>query len=123
MREKALQFYRKGCNCSQSILKAACIRFHAPISQQVLKMCSPVSTGFGTGCICCALIGAIMAFGLFFDEVTAKRLRIQLLDEFQQQYGSLNCATLSKNGMNESVCEKIIGDIADMLEDIISRCK
>ncbi|MDR3239058.1 MAG: C-GCAxxG-C-C family protein [Clostridiales bacterium] len=123
MREKALAFYREGYNCSQSILKAAEALYAVPMPEQSVDMCCCVNMGLGTGGLCCALIGSVMLFGLMFDEDEAKKLRIELMDMFYQQYGSLNCCLLSANGTNTTACEKIIADAAGMTQQIIEESR
>lgn len=119
MKQKAIYYYREGYNCSQCLLKACEQTFNIPISKQTYGMCSAVSNGFGIGGMCSVLIAAIMVFGLLFNESTAKRMRLQLLNRFSAAYSSFNCCDLVKHRGAEKGCEVILGDIADMVESII----
>jgi C_GCAxxG_C_C family probable redox protein len=119
MREISIGFYKRGYNCSQAIIKAAEQRFGIYVPPQSIDLCKGVSNGLGAGNICCALIGAVMVFGLLYNEATVKSLRIKLLDAFQQTRGSLNCSVLTKRGRDSSVCESIVGDVAELTEEII----
>jgi C_GCAxxG_C_C family probable redox protein len=119
MREKAVEYYRKGYNCSQAVIKAAEHRFGIRVPAQSIDMCRGVNNGFGSGNICCALIGAVMVFGIMFSESKTKALRIKLLDAFAQRRGSLSCGALTRNGRDSSVCVGIVGDIAELTEEII----
>ena len=114
MRKLAIEYYRNGYNCSQCILKAASVKFNFSLSKYCLKMCSPVSNGFGIKSTCSVLIAAIMVLGVMFNETCAKRLRIRFLNDFATKHGSLNCAHLKKDR-----CEEIISSAADILEKII----
>ncbi len=117
LREKSIYYYKKGFNCSQCLLKACEQVYGINISKQSMKLCSAVNNGFGIGNICSVLISGIMIFGLLFDENTAKKLRIELLTKFKENH-SLNCISLKKE-FNANNCENIIGEIADIVENII----
>lgn len=115
MEKLALEYYKNGYNCSQCILKAAADRFDIVLPKKCLNMCRGINNGFGVGSVCSVLVAAIITLGLFFNEQSLKRVRINFLNDFNSKYGSLNCAQLkSKNN-----CEKIISDVAQILEKII----
>lgn len=118
MKDRALEYYYKGYNCSQCILKAAEQKYKIPISKQSLNLCTGVCNGFGTGGFCSVIAAGIMILGLLFDESTVKRLRIKMLDEFQNRYSSLNCAQL-KDKNKEYYCDKFIPEAADIIDNII----
>jgi len=117
MEKLAVEFFNEGFNCSQSILKAAEIIYNIKIPEASFNMCKGVGAGFGTGNFCCALVGAIMVFGLMFDEADMKYMRIKLLDLFLQKYGSTQCAILMKKTNDD--CEQVIRDIARIVQGII----
>lgn len=119
MKEQAIAFYRKGCNCSQCILKAAETVYNKPVPKQCYAMCQGVNTGFGIGGICSVLVAGVMVFGLFFNEETVKRLRIKLLTEFKRQHGGINCAELVRARGDSARCEAIVGQAADMIKKMI----
>ena len=117
MRDMSINYYRRGYNCSQSILKAAELVYDFKVPEQSFNMCKGIGSGFGAGNMCCGLVGGIMVFGMMFDEVVTKRMRIRLLDLFQQKYGSIQCAVLIKRMRDD--CEQIIGDVADFTRQVI----
>jgi len=117
MRKMSIEFYRKGFNCSQSILKAAEVTYNIKVPDQSFNMCKGIGSGFGAGNLCCALVGGVMVFGLMFDETVTKRMRIRLLDLFQQKYGSIQCAVLIKRMRDD--CEQVVGDVADFTQKVI----
>ena len=120
MKDKAVYYWKKGYNCSQCILKAAETVYDIQITDQCLDICSGITGGFGTGCICSVLIAGIMVLGLLFDELTVKRLRLQFLTEFTEKYGTLNCSSL-KNSRTNGACDGIISGAFKILDDIIQR--
>ena len=117
MQKLAVEFFRQGYNCSQSILKAAEILYNIKVPEESFNMCKGVGSGFGTGSLCCSLVGGIMVFGLMFDENTTKCMRIKLMDLFYQKYGSTQCGLLLK--LMKDDCERIIADAAYMTNQII----
>ncbi len=118
LKKKTLFFYNKGYNCSQCLLKAAEEVYGVIISKQGVDMCSAINTGFGIGGICSIIVSAVMLFGIMFDEESAKRLRIKLLNEFYAQHKSLNCIKLKGEGVNG--CTEVIGNTADIVEKLIN---
>ncbi len=118
MKDKVLNYYYQGYNCSQCILKAAEQKYKIPISNQSIKLCNGVCNGFGVGGICSVIVAGIMVLGLLFDEKTVKRLRLKFITEFQDKFSVLNCSQL-KEKMGEYSCDKLILEAADLIDKII----
>jgi|GEM_PF-267245 len=119
MEKEALNYFEQGCNCSQCIIKALESYYNLNIDQQCVAMCSAVNSGFGVGGMCSLLTAGIMSFGLLFDEATAKRLRMKLLNEFTDQYDSINCGALIRDQQDENGCKQLICDVAGLIRRII----
>jgi len=120
MKDKALEYYRQGYNCSQCILEAAKQKYKIPISDQSIKLCNGVCNGFGVGGICSVIVAGIMVLGLLFDEKTVKRLRLKLITEFQNKFSYINCSQL-KESMGKYSCDKFITEAADLIDKIIEQ--
>ncbi len=120
MKDKALEYYNRGYNCSQCILKAAKQKYKIPISDQSIKLCNGVCNGFGVGGICSVIVAGIMILGLLFDEKTVKRLRLKLITEFQNKFSYINCSQL-KEKMGKYSCDKFITEAADLIDKIIEQ--
>ena len=120
MRDKAIFYYRQGFNCSQCILKAVEAVYGLPVSRQCVGVCAGVCTGFGVGGMCSVLIAGVMALGLLFDEQTVKRLRIRLFMMFGEAHKSMDCAVLKQGRTDGTACEKLVAEVAGMLETIIA---
>lgn len=116
MKEKALRYYKQGYNCSQCILKAVEHKYNISVPKQCYSMCRAINNGLGIGGMCSVLTAGIMVFGLLYDDMTAKRLRMKLLGMFQEKYGALECGVLKRG---RSGCDEIIADIASMIDNII----
>ncbi len=119
MKEKALQYYRQGYNCSQCILKAVEFKYKIPISKQCLSLCSTVNTGFGIGGMCSVLVAGIMVLGLLFDDSNAKRLRMKLLSQFKENYRTFNCQDLIKGRNSDRACDQLVYEVAGLIESVI----
>lgn len=120
MKDKVLNYYYQGYNCAQCILKSAEQKYRIPISKQSLNLCCGLNNGFGIGGFCSVIVAGIMILGLLFDDKTVKRLRIQLMNAFQDKYSSLNCAEL-RNKKGEFYCEKFIPEAAEIIDNIIEQ--
>ena len=118
MKNAVLKYYLKGYNCSQCILRAAEDAYGVNISKSSIKMCQGITTGFGIGGMCSALIACIMVLSLMFDEVAVKRLRLDLLNRFQEKHGTLNCGKLKAERKGKQ-CENLISEIAEIMDDLI----
>jgi len=118
MKNKVLEYYYQGYNCSQCILKAAEQKYKIPISKQTLNLCKGVNNGFGIGGFCSVITAGIMILGLLFDEETVKLTRLKLINEFQEKYSSLNCSQIKKS-KGEGSCEIFIVEAADIIDRII----
>lgn len=123
LKKKALYFYNNGYNCSQCLLKGAEQIYGIVISEQAMRMCSAINTGFGIDSICSVLVSGIMLFGIMFDDETAKRLRIKLLDEFHSNHNTMSCGKLNNSKYNNGGCLEVIGAVADIVENIIKNEK
>ncbi|MDR1687678.1 MAG: C-GCAxxG-C-C family protein [Clostridiales bacterium] len=119
MRNKAAQYFMSGYNCSQCVLMAARDVYGIKADDDMISSLSGVCLGFGTGCICGLLVGAVMVFGLLTDESGTLRARIKLLDIVSQKYGgSVRCPSL-KNEQLSGNCEVLVSEISGIIENII----
>lgn len=110
----AIQYYRKGFNCSQCIIKACSDKYNLKLPKECLDMCKGVYNGFGTGGICSVLVACIMIISFMYPEDVAHR-RILVIDGFVQKMGSINCGSI-----REQNCENVINNACDILEEVIS---
>jgi len=116
----AIQYRHQGYNCSQCIVRAAESVYKISVSRQVYQSCQGINAGLGVGEICVVLLAGIMVFGLLFDEITTKKMRLKLLTRFAEKHPSTSCSALIKARRNDMACENLIGEIADMIEEIIA---
>jgi len=102
--DNALSYFKSGYNCAESTLLA--------IAKDVLEIDSDlipkIATGFGggisrQGCVCGAVTGAVMGFGLKYgrnnpEELMAKTYNqvVEFYKQFQEKFGSILCKELSE---------------------------
>ena len=134
----AEEYYRSGdFYCSEAIVKTIKDAFDLPVPDTVIAMASgfPVGMG-GAGCTCGAVIGGIMALGLFFGRTEAKDEKIkrimdisrELHDAFRFHHKSLCCRILTKGmtlGSQKHMeqCIAFTGEVAEEVSRIIVREK
>ena len=136
IRKIAEEYYRSGdFYCSEAIVKTIKDEFQLPISDDIIAAASgfPVGMG-GSGCTCGAMVGGIMALGLFFGRTEAKDEKVnktmalanELHDIFRNRHKSLCCRVLTKGmelGSPEHMeqCISFTGEVAAEAAKIIIR--
>lgn len=136
VRKTAEAYYRNGdFFCSESIVKTIKDEFNLAVPDDVISMASGFPIGMGSaGCTCGAVVGGIMALGLFFgrtepkDEKVNKTMELskELHDIFQKRHKCLCCRILTKGmelGSPEHMeqCISLTGEVAEETTKIIIR--
>lgn len=132
----AEQYYRDGdYYCSESIVKTIRDEFGLPVPDSAIAMASgfPVGIG-GSGCMCGAVAGGIMALGMFFgrqkpkDETVNRCMALarELHDIFRERHTCLCCRVLTKGMVLTSPehmkqCVAFTGEVAEETARIILR--
>lgn len=136
IRTTAENYYRNlDFYCSEAIVKTIKDEFELPLPDDIIKMASgfPIGIG-GSGCTCGAVVGGIMAIGLFFGRTDPKdpkvsnsmRLASELHNIFMERHKCLCCRTLTQ-GMtlgspdHMSQCISFTGEVAEETARIIAR--
>ncbi len=139
----ALQKFKEGYNCAQSVFYAFCDDLKID-KNTALK----IASGFGAGMarmqeVCGAVSGAIMALGSAHGrgenedrEIMVKNYNEirELMDRFKKQHGSYNCLCLLKecslnteeghkfysdNDLRNKVCVPCVGSAVEIVEDLL----
>lgn len=136
VRKTAEDYYRNGdFFCSESIVKTIKDEFNLAVPDDVISMASGFPIGMGrAGCTCGAIVGGIMALGLFFgrtepkDEKVNKTMELskELHNIFQKRHKCLCCRVLTKGmelGSPEHMeqCISFTGEVAEETAKIIIR--
>ena len=99
------------------MLRAYSEKYQRQLPEECVEMCRGISSGFGCGHICAALVSSIMAMGMAFPIEDMPRLRIEFLDRFYEEYGTLVCPKLKA----ENECVDIVSSAAGIADSIIAR--
>ena len=98
----ANEWHDRGFNCAQSVLAAFADRIGMP-AQELMSLAGGFGAGTGTGELCGAVSGAVMALGLLTpvdmnEPVASKKRTLELSKEFQKRFsdvfGGLRCSDL-----------------------------
>ena len=142
--DKALDFFKTGHNCSQSIFCSFSSIFGLEYSM-AFKIASAFGGGMGrVGNTCGAVTGALMIIGLFSrntnpEDTENKEKTYELarlfINRFKELHGTVICKELiecdltssegleeaSKRNVFENVCYKLVKDSAVILTDILKK--
>lgn len=124
--EEKIREYRKSKSCSESTLMGLCETANISITQ---KEMTKIACGFAGGMggtfdegTCGALTGALIANGLIFDNTTEiKSNAKELFNIFKNEYGTVRCDKISKNGTDKSPCVDCCVFIANNFADLSNK--
>ena len=140
--EKAIECFKKGYNCSQSVL-CSLSKFTGLNEDTSLKIATAFGAGIGRNQnVCGAVTGAIMAIGMkhgmgLNDGAEVKERAYELtnkfLDEFKKKHESINCLELIGADMHtpegkekiereksfETRCARFVIDAAEIAEKLM----
>lgn len=128
MENKALNYYRNGFNCAQSVLKACNEELNLTENEnELLKAAMGLGTGMFVGETCGAVTGAIMALSLKLGSSEAsdrenmrkvfKQIKI-FETNFKEKNCTMNCKELKT--VYKIDCEKVIKDSAEQVKKQIN---
>lgn len=129
MKEKALNYYKQGYSCSESVVHAA---MDAGLCEKsLLAVATSFSGGMSSGCLCGAVAGAQMVIGYNYgkanskeNEESARAKAKEFIEEFKKTRKATCCKVLTA-GMEfgsperKQNCMSIVSDCAEMLENLI----
>ena len=129
MKEKAINNYKQGYSCSESVIKAA---IDAGLCEKsLLAVATAFSGGMSSGCLCGAIAGAQMVLGYHFGKEntkgnaeTARQMAKQFIDEFKKNHKATCCKVLTA-GMEfgsperKENCTSLVGECAEILENLV----
>lgn len=129
-RDAIPEFYGQGCrnNCAEAMVLAFCKAHSIELSPQTIKLMGGFGGGLSTGKTCGALCGANAVLGLVSvpdgmygkETPTLKPRTVQLVEGFEKEFGSCNCADLKTRYAGcPHHCQELLKTTADLLEDIL----
>ncbi|MCB2207745.1 MAG: C-GCAxxG-C-C family protein [Bacteroidetes bacterium] len=141
--QKAIEAFRKGSNCAQSVLSVYTdeLQFDVELSMEI-------SSGFGAGMgrlqeTCGAVTGAFMVIGIYnskkyTEPEKGKEESIRMIQQFNEAFKDSNAATkcsellncdlktavgqhyFTSNKLSEKVCEKCVASAIEIVEKLKS---
>ena len=136
IKRTAENYYRDGdFYCSESIIKTIKDEFDFPLPDDIIALASGFPLGIGgSGCVCGAISGGVMALGMFFGRTKGKDIRVnkamalsqELQHIFKDRHKVLCCRILTKGmilGSPEHMnqCIALTGEVAEETAKIIAR--
>jgi C_GCAxxG_C_C family probable redox protein len=115
-------FYRSDkMHCAEAVLMAVRNNFRPNVPAEVLHLAAGFGGGSSAGCICGAVVGGTMAFGLVIpdDKKRVKELTKELHRWFKEAYSALCCRVLTAKG-GKSGCPFITGRVAGKVAELLS---
>ncbi len=110
MKEKAVNYFKNGYSCSESVVQAAIDKGY--VNEDLLSAASSFSGGMGVRCLCGAVAGAQLVFGAMFgrknnvrDGLKARALAKNFNEEFMKKY-KVNCCKVLSAGFEFSSPER-----------------
>lgn len=122
--EEKIRDYRTFKSCSESTLMGLCETAEYPISQaEMVKLGCGFAGGIGGTFdegTCGAVTGAIIANGLLNDDPgKIKANAKEIFNTFKEEYGTVRCDIISKNGADKSPCVDCCVFIANKVADLL----
>lgn len=129
MKEKAMNYYKQGYSCSESVVHAA---MDAGLCEKsLLAVATSFSGGMSSGCLCGAVAGAQMVIGYNYgkanskeNEESARAKAKEFIEEFKKTRKATCCKVLTAglefgSPERKQNCMSIVSDCAEMLENLI----
>jgi C_GCAxxG_C_C family probable redox protein len=110
--------YRSGeMNCAEAVLAAVMRNYMPEAKEEMMRLAAGFGGGSGAGCICGAVVGGTMAFGLLYadDRNRLKRLTKELHRWFKDEYGATCCKTILK--AHKNICYELTGKVAGIVAE------
>ncbi len=128
VKEKALEYHKKGYNCTQSVLSA--LSEYTNLDENTaLAIAGGFGGGLRSGEICGAISGCVMAVSLTCplldpkDKKQSKKiatLASKSVSEAREKFGCVRCAELKAKKVK---CSDMISYMAEVAENIINENK
>ena len=122
--EEKIREYRKSKSCSESTLMGLCETAGADItSDEMTKLACGFAGGMGGTFdegTCGAVTGALMANGIILDDTgKIKANAKEIFNTFKEEYGTVRCDIISKNGEDKSPCVDCCVFIAKKVAELL----
>lgn len=129
MKDIAVNYFKSGYSCSESVVQAAIDKGYAP--KELLSAATPFSGGMGVRCLCGAVAGAMLVIGSICgknedrDGMMARAMAKQYNEKFSQKY-KVNCCKVLSAGFSDFHsperklhCCSMVEDSCIILEELL----
>ena len=113
-------YYRSGkMQCADAVLAAVLRNYMPATGEEMVRLAAGFGGGSGAGCICGAVVGGTMAFGLIFadDRKRVQRLTKELHRWFKDEYGATCCKVILET--HRKICYELTGKVAGKVAQMI----
>lgn len=129
MKQKALDYYKQGYSCSESIVQAAID--NGLCDKNLLAAATAFSGGMSSGCLCGAIAGAQIVIGANFgktnsknNEETARVKAKEFIEEFKKNRKATCCKVLTaglefNSFERKQNCATLVGECIEILNNMI----
>lgn len=129
MKEKAVNYYKQGYSCSESVVHAAID--NGMCDKSLLSVATAFSGGMSSGCLCGAVAGAQLVLGSNFgkgnlsgNEETARAKAKEFMDEFKKKRKATCCRVLTAglefgSPERKQNCTILVEECAQLLDEVI----
>ena len=129
MKEKAVNYYKNGYSCSESIIQAAIDE--GLCDKNLLSVSTAFSGGMSSGCLCGAVAGAQMVLGSNFgkrnsqnNEESARIKAKEFIEEFKKKRKATCCKVLTAGlefGSSERKqnCASLVQECSEILANLV----
>lgn len=129
MKEKAVEYYKKGFSCSESVVQAAIDK--GLCDKNLLSVATAFSGGMSAGCLCGAVAGAQMVLGGNFgknnskeNDETARAKAKEFIEEFKKRRNATCCRVLTagfefSSPERKQNCANLVEECAKILDNML----
>ena len=129
--DKAVELYKEGYSCSESIARAASECNIVNVDKELItSIATSFSGGMGSGCVCGAVAGSQMVIGLEHGRksleasASGKIKAKEFIDEFKSKHKVTCCKALTGkyefgSPERKTLCTGLVKDCAEILEKMI----
>jgi len=113
-------YYRSGkMHCAEAVLAAVMRNYMPAAGEEVMRLAAGFGGGSGAGCICGAVVGGTMSFGLIFadDRKRVQRLAKELHRWFKDEYGATCCKVILQT--HRKICYELTGKVAGRVAEMV----
>lgn len=116
-------FYRSGkMHCAEAVLMAVRNQFAPEVPEEVVRVAAGFGGGSGSGCLCGAVAGGTMAFGIVLrdDKRKTKQLTHELHSWFKHEYSAVCCRVATKSAKGTGGCAVLTGKVAEKVAELLT---